>query len=574
MKRFLLLIVLFVQGLYAQVQFTAEPDKTTLGLDERLRIDFTMNGDGDDFVAPSFTGFDASGPMINIRNYWVNNKHSYSKIYTFFLQPRKKGTFTIGSAFVEIDNKRFKTAPFKVTVTDAAPSLPVVEPETGAGLYLVAVVNKTNPYVNEAVSVVYRLYVGYQADVRNYSIAETPKYNDFWSQRLESDYTRVHTGGIYKGQEYNYVELMPTVLYPQKSGALEIDPLSLEIILDVPTGQVDFFGDPIVRQEKKILRAEKKIINVKSLPEAGRPESFTGAVGTFDFKVVPSKTTVSGGQAIELTLSSEGRGNLKLFQLPKAIVPEGLEAYDPAHTEEVDVPLSGMQGRITDKYSIIAQKKGRYTIAPISFSYFDPATGSYKTITSEEFTVNVLSDASAEDLAAAASAENNKPQFRANATETRFNSMEREDFFGSVLFYVLVVLPFTLIPVIIIARRRKEEIDSDIEGNRKKQTSKLAKKYLTDAKANIGSKELFYIALERALHNFLRAKLNIETADMSKQNIRELLASKNIDAGTIDNFLMIMNNCEFARYAPSTDAAMQQDYDLAETVMNSLEKQL
>jgi hypothetical protein len=574
MKHFLLLIVLFAQGVYAQFQFTAEPDKTTFGLDERLRIDFTMNGDGDNFVAPSFVGFDASGPMINMRNYWVNNKHSYSKIYTFFLQPKKKGTFTIGPAYVEIDNKRYKTAPFKVTVTDAAPSQPIVETETGAGLYLVAVVNKTNPYVNEAVSVVYRLYVGYQADVRNYSIAETPKYNDFWSQRLESDYTRVHTGGLYKGQEYNYVELMPTVLYPQKSGALEIDPLSLEIILDVPTGQVDFFGDPIVRQEKKILRADKKIINVKALPEAGRPESFTGAVGSFDFKVVPSKTTVSGGQAIELTVSSEGRGNLKLFQLPKVAVPAGLEAYDPAHTEDVAVPLAGMQGRITDKYSIIAQKKGKYIIAPISFSYFDPTSGSYKTITSEGFTVNVLSDASAEDMATAAAAQDDKPQFRPNATDTRFSRMEKGDFFGSVLFYVLIALPFALIPVIIIACRKKEETENDVEGNRKKLTNKLAKKYLIDAKANIGNKELFYIALERALHNFLRAKLSIETADMSKQNIRALLASKNVDAGTIDNFITIMNNCEFARYAPSTDAAMQQDYDLAETVMNALEKQL
>lgn len=573
MKSFVVFILLLVQGAYAQVQFKAEPERTSFGLDERLRVDFTMNGDGDDFVAPSFTGFDVSGPMINIRNYWVNNKHSYSKIYTFFLQPKRKGTFTIGSAVVEIDNKRYKTAPFKITVTDAAPDVPLVEPETGAGLYLVAEVNKTNPYVNEAVSVVYRLYVGYKADVRNYGISGTPKYNDFWSQRLEGDHTKV-SSGIYKGQEYNYVELMPTVLYPQKSGALEIDPLSLEVVLDVPTGQVDFFGEPVVRQEKKILRAEKRIINVKALPENGKPESFTGAVGSFDFKVVPSKTTVSGGQAIELTLSSEGRGNLKLFQLPKAIVPAGLEAYDPAHSEDVDVPITGMQGRITDKYNIIAQKKGRYTIAPIAFSYFDPGTGSYKTITSTPIEINVLSDASAEDMAAAASAENNKPKFRANAENTHFTRTDKGDFFGSVLFYIFIVMPFALIPVIIIARRKKDEMDSDVVGNRKKHTNKLAKKYLGEAKAAIGKKEPFYVALERALHNFLRTKLSIETADMSKQNIRELLLSKNADAATIDNFITIMNNCEFARYAPSTDAAMQQDYDLAETVMTSLEKQL
>jgi hypothetical protein len=296
--------------------------------------------------------------------------------------------------------------------------------------------------------------------------------------------------------------------------------------------------------------------------------------------VNPSKTTLKNGESLDLTLSVIGKGNLKLFSLPKPVVPTALEMYDPVHEENVSTPLTGMTGRITDKYTIIPQYKGSYQIKPLSFSYFDLASGRYKTITSQPITITVL------DGPSVASGEKYNPtevtknkvevakSFAFIKPKTSLKSMEKEDFLGSGLFYSLVALPFLAIPLLIVGRRRKRAIDNDVVGNKIRKSNALAKKYLSEAKKHLGQKEPFYIALEKALHNFLKAKLNIETSDMSKEKIREILTERNAQPETIFEFITLTENCEFARYAPSSDTAIQQDYEKAVEIISNLEKQL
>ncbi|RZJ55389.1 MAG: protein BatD, partial [Flavobacterium sp.] len=196
MKRYILLLLLCMQGLYAQVEFKATPSKTNLGINERLRVEFSMNGDGDDFVPPSFDGFRVAGPSQMISNTWMNGKRSYSKTYSYVLTPTARGTFTIGQASIVIEGKTYKTSPFKVTV-GAAVQTPQQNPQnnpynpynnapdpnvkTGEGIHLVAEINKTSPYVNEPVTVVYKLYVSDNAAVRSWREMDSPAYNDFWS---------------------------------------------------------------------------------------------------------------------------------------------------------------------------------------------------------------------------------------------------------------------------------------------------------------------------------------------------------------------------------------------------------
>lgn len=333
-------------------------------------------------------------------------------------------------------------------------------------------------------------------------------------------------------------------------------------------------------EDSKRVSAGSKVINVRALPESGKPVDFSGAVGQFDFKVNPSKTTLKNGESLDLTLSVIGKGNLKLFSLPKPVVPTALEMYDPVHEENVSTPLTGMTGRITDKYTIIPQYKGSYQIKPLSFSYFDLASGRYKTITSQPITITVL------DGPSVASGEKSNPtevtknkvevakSFAFIKPKTKLKSMEKEDFLGSGLFYSLVALPFLAIPLLIVGRRRKQAIDNDVVGNKIRKSNALAKKYLSEAKKHLGQKEPFYIALEKALHNFLKAKLNIETSDMSKEKIREILTERNAQPETISEFITLTENCEFARYAPSSDTAIQQDYEKAVAIISNLEKQL
>ncbi|MHC0439314.1 BatD family protein [Flavobacterium sp. 3-210] len=581
MKRFLILFLFTFQGLLAQVQFEARVSKNTLGLNERLRIDFIMNVDGDNFEQPNFDGFKVvAGPSQQISQSWINGRSSFQKIYSYILQPEKKGNVTIRQAAIEFNGQIYKTSPIKIVVTNAvAQERDPNERPQGQGsetLNLVAEISKTNPYLNEPITVVYKLYFN-NIGVTGFKELAKPKYNDFWNQNIDIKQLSIEEGS-FQGQRCYFVILKKTILYPQKSGKLTIEPLSLDIGVQLPTNRRDMFGQMIITDDNKVVSAGAKTINVKPLPETGKPEGFSGAVGKFNFIVTPSKTSVKSGEGLDLVVSASGSGNMKLFTLPKPVVPNALEMYDPVHDEKVTTSLTGMSGRISDKYTIVPQYKGKYIIKPMQFSYFDLSTSSYKTITSQEIAIDVLDgpmQAEANNTANAAKNVISKTdQFKYIKSRTTLVSVEKDDFYGSDLYYALLFAPFIILPIIIIAKKKKEAIDGDVTGNRIKMNNKLAKKYLSEAKKQLNNKEPFYIALEKAMHNFLKAKLHIETSEMSKDNIRELLLSRNANPESVQSFINLTENCEFARYAPASSASIQQDFDKAVLIISELEKQI
>ena len=585
MKKYFIILILFItNSLLAQIQFEAKVSKNSLGLNERLRVDFIMNDDGDNFTPPNFDGFRVvGGPSQQVSQSWINGRSSFQKSYSYYLLPLQKGTLTIRQASVEINGHIYKTNPVKINVTNAIeqPKDPNNAPQISANdaLHLVAEVSKTNPYINEPITVVYKLYFSYNIGISNWRELNKPKYNNFWSQNIDIK-ELVAEEGKYNGERYRYVVLRKTVLYPQKSGKLEIEPLSLDLDVQLPTNRRDVFGRVQVVEDSKRVSAPSRIVTVKPLPEAGKPADFSGAVGNFSFKVTPSKTTLKNGESLELKVAVSGKGNLKLFDLPKPVVPNSFEMYDPVHSENVQTPLSGMTGSIIDSYTIIPQFKGKYPIKPMSFSYFDLGTNSYKRIASPEIMVDVMDGptASQGDVASTNTVSKNKisatEQFKFIKSKTNLQSINQPDFFGSGLYYGLLVFPFLLIPAIVLFKKKKEAIDGDIVGNRIKKSNALAKKYLSEAQKYINNKEPFYIALEKALHNFLKAKLHIETSEMSKEKITEILLSRKATPETILAFIKLTESCEFARYAPSTNEEIHHDYDKAVAIISDLEKQI
>ena len=586
MKRYLILFLIATNSLFAQVKFEANVSKNTLGLNERVRIEFSMNEDGDNFVPPNFeaSGFRVvGGPSQSISQSWINGRSTFQKSYTYILLPLQKGNLVIRQAIIEINGQIYKTLPIKINVTNAVqqpndPNEPAAV-KADDNLYLVADISKTNPYVNEPITVVYKLYFSFNIGITNWRELNKPKYNDFWSQNIDIKQL-VAEEGMFKGQRYRYVVLRKTVLYPQKSGKLEIEPLSLDIDCQVPKGRPNFFGQVQLVDDSKRVSAGSKLISVKALPEAGKPEDFSGAVGKFNFKVTPSRTGLKFGESLDLDVSVTGTGNLKLFSLPKPVVPSTLEMYDPQHSENVTTPLSGMTGSIADKYTIIPQSKGNFPIKPMRFTYFDLGTRSYKTITSPEIMLNVLDGPGIANSGTTTPSGTSKVAATANKAfayikqKTTLKPIQSDDFLGSRLFYTLLILPFLGIPALVFFRKRKEAEDADVVGNKKRKTNALAKKYLSEAQKQIQHKEPFYIALEKAMHNFLKAKLSIETSEMSKDKISEILLTRNADAATVKEFITLTESCELARYAPSTSVAIQQDYDKAVEIISSLEKQI
>ncbi len=565
----------------AQVQFEAKVSKTTLGLNERLRIDFIMNVDGDNFIQPTFEGFKIiAGPSQQVSQSWVNGRSSFEKTYSYYLLPTQKGTLVIKQSSIEYNGQIFKTSPIKINVT-AAVEMPKDPNDTQVtadnNLYLVADISKTNPYINEPITVVYKLYFN-NIGISNFRELNKPKYNDFWSQNIEIKQL-VAEEGMFKGEKYRFVVLKKTVLYPQKSGKLEIEPLSLDIDVQLPTNRRDVFGRVILAEGNKRVSAGAKTIQVKVLPEAGKPEGFTGAVGKFDFKVMPSRTNLKNGESLDLVVSVTGKGNMKLFTLPKPVVPNSLEMYDPVHKENVSTVLSGTSGKISDSYTIIPQYRGNYPVKSMQFSYFDLGSGTYKTINSPEIIINVLdgpmATAGVEDTTAVVKNKiYSNEQFKFIKLKTNLASIKPTDFFQSNFFYGLLFFPFLILPIIVLFKKKKEAIDGDVFGNRIKMNNKLAKKYLSEAKKQLNNKEPFYVALEKAMHNFLKAKLHIETSEMSKANIQELLLSRKANSATVTDFITLTENCELVRFAQSSSTAIQEDFDKAVVIISDLEKQI
>jgi hypothetical protein len=582
MKKLALLFTIFLHTLLAaqDVKFEAKVSKNSLGLNENLQVSFAINQDGDNFSPPDFEGFRlVGGPFQSTSYSWVNGVKSFNRSFTYILQPTKKGTFTIKSASIEFNDEIYKTAPIKISVTDAIqqpkdPNSP--DYKAGEGIHLVAEVSKGNPYVNEPLTVVYKLYFDPRFIVRNVREVANPKYNGFWSQHIDIKKLEA-VAGTYNGQDYAMVVWRKVILYPLEAGNKPLEPLSIHLDVDVPTRKrIGFMETTSYSTTQKTVSAGAKSINVKPLPEKGKPENFTGAVGTFDFSVKASKTQLKAGESLDLVVTASGNGNLKLFQLPKPEFPNAFEVFDPQHKEEVNTPLTGMTGKISDTYTIIPQFKGKYTIKPQTFAYFDLSSNSYKTITSEPIEITVLEGNA---VAGSNQNDNKKPVVKNDTFQyikltSYLTPINKTPFFGSNLFYGLLVAPFLLLPIIILARKKKEARDADEFGNRVRRNTKLAKKFLADAKKQMGNKVPFYMAMEKALHNFLKAKLHIETSEMSKENIQELLLNKKASEATVAQFISLMNDCEFARYTPSSEVAMQQDYDKAVEVISELEKQI
>ncbi|MDO9595124.1 MAG: BatD family protein [Lutibacter sp.] len=572
------------QVLLAQVEFKTSVSKTNLGLNERFRIEFSVDKQGaDNFKPPSFADFKVvGGPSSSVSQSWINGKASYSQTYIYIIEPKKEGEFIIDAATIEYNNEIVKSNLVKILVSKSIeiPKDPN-NPEYIAqqNIHLVAEVSNLNPYVGEGIYVVYKLYVSQNISVNDWRVSDSPQYNGFWNQDIEVTDINVQNGK-YNGEDYRFLVLKRAVLIPQRSGELIIEPMKMDFSVGIPTGRGDFFGNMITRNISYSTASDVRKVRVKALPEAGKPEGFSGAVGEFQFTVSADKNVLKANDAAQIKVEVKGSGNLKLFEIPKIVTPAELEAYTPEHKEEVTTSLSGLRGSVSDAYTVVPQFKGKYKIPEVSFSYFNPKEEKYYTILAEAVFVEVTEG---KDLpfvnndSAGTFKKNvvsNGNNFRFIALETKLKPIIKNDFLHSTEFYLLLLLPFLAIPIGIIIGKKRAKRAGDIFGNKIRNANRLARKYLSEAKKQLGKKEAFYIALEKALHNFLKAKLQIETSEISKEKIAELLQNKGVDANTIKEFITVLNDCDFARYTPTTDVMMKNEYEKTVEILTEIDKQL
>lgn len=579
------ILFMFSIHLQAQITFEAKVSKKRLGLNERLRVDFEMNENGDNFNPPSFTNFQVvSGPQQSVSRSWINGVRSFSKTYTYFLTPLTKGKVTLGQAEITIEGEVYKTLPVEIEVTEAVeqPNDPNnIDYITDENIRLVAEISDANPYLNEGITVVYKLYFRNPISISDVQEMESPTFGDFWSQMINIGRVQVNPRGNYNGEQFNEVVWRKVVLYPQKTGPLEIEPLTLNLSLSVPTNQRDLFGRQIPVQAQKVITTGKKRINVRTLPLTDQPAEFSGAVGQFDFDVILDKSALKASESFQVKVKVNGNGNLKLFNLPRINVPKTLEVYEPEHKEEVKVTLSGMQGSVEDVYTIVPQFQGKYPIPTLEFSYFDPEAATYKTLRSQDLLVDVFDGPVAMGSQGTPSAQLPKQNLQVPESAFRFIQLQTQlvpiaapEFWWSVPFWLLLGIPFVLLIAGYFINRFIVQKPENISLTKQRRAEQLSKKYLSSAKKAIHNQTAFYEALERALHNYLKAKLKIETTEMSKPNIKKLLVEKKVQEQAAQEFIESIENCERARYAPGSMVNIQSDFEKASTSIASLDRQL
>ena len=573
-KTFILFLAINSFVLSAQVNFEASVSKSKLALNERLRIDFVMNQNGDNFSPPEFENFQIiGGPNQSIKTSYVNGERKFSKTYSYFLKPLKKGKLSINQASIEIDGEIYKSLQIEVLITDSVkqPSDSTTQYYNDDDIELRALISKGSPYLNEPITVVYKLYYKAPINISDARETETPKFKDFWSQTIKIPQLKV-TREIYKGQNYNVVEWRKVVLYPQKIGELEISPLSLNLVLDVPTDKRDFFGNVIYDQTSQIISTGMRRIIVKDLPQIGKPASFSGAVGNFEFDVILNKNSLRATESFQAELKVKGNGNLKLFDLPDILVPNSMELFEPEREELISTNLSGMSGSVSKFFTVIPRFQGNFPIEEVEFSYFDPDTEKYKVLKSPRLTIDVY------DGPVISNTNNNNSNIITSNDSFRFiklngnlREVKNDVFFQSQFFYALATTPFILLLSFLLFtayKRNKKESSSQLIRIEERKIHKM----IDSAKESIGDKILFYDKIEKAIIKSLIVKFSIRIEALNKEKIQQIGQEKGLTKDDVLLIIKLIENCEKAKYSRSSDSIMNKDLESAKKVISSILK--
>lgn len=609
MKRLLSLslsLLLLLPLMADEVEFRAQaPGKVVAG--RPFQLTYTINQRARDLQAPEFLGFEyLAGPYTSQSSStsFVNGHRTstFTLTYTYTLLGNTPGDYTINPATITSDGKQYTSNGVRITVlppdeqptsssTSSSTSQSISErPEapssSSSDIFVRTIVTKTNVYEQEALQISYRLYVAGVDFAQMGNSLKLPEMTGFLKQELELG-NRQFELEHYNGRNYQAVTLFSYLLYPQHSGDIKIDAAQFEAILRVQTHQQvrsifdDFFGT--YENVSRSLPAPAVTIHVKPLP-AGKPAGFSGAVGQFSITPSISTTDIQANEAVTLSLNIRGTGNMKLIKTPSVDWPEGFEPYDPKVTNNFKPSNSGFTGNKNIEYLAIPRAAGDYTIPEVSFSYFDIQEGKYKTLSTPAYTLHVRrAPGQAADGEQVQTYTNvNKEDIKQLGSDIRYINTselpriytpEREPLTISTILLIDMII-FIISMLVLLLCRKLIKDNADQMGRRYKRANKVAQKRLKAAQLLLdGDNQAFYAEIEKAAFSYLSDRLRIPTADMTKDNIADLLQQKSVPESLIKQVNEVLSTAEFARYAPTTGAEKQALYDATTQIINQLENQ-
>ena len=624
MKRLIILWIGLIMPmmLLAQTPSIKVIGKQQVSVGEQFKIAFEVNADGKNFNAPRFEGFSVVGGPFNSTSSSIqvvngSMSRTVSNTYSYVLRADREGVFTIGAASIVVDGDVVKSEPFAVTVLADASAAggsqggssqggssqggssqgkqnsndPQV---SGQDLFLKVFPSKRSAYVGEPVVLTYKLYT--RVPVSQLSISKMPAYGGFWMRECDDNNggTLRQSSEVVNGIEYTTAEVKKVVLIPQKAGKLTIEPMGLECLAQMMTQRAPqrsndpfdvFFNDPFFSRSytnvQKNIETPTLSMEVKSLPENGKPASFSGAVGNYKFTASIDADETSTNEAMTMTVSVSGSGNLELLNLPAPNFPPDFEVYDPKVVSGVETNGQGMSGTRKAEYLVIPRRAGDFVIPPIEFSYFDPAQQQYVTLRSSQMNVKVNKGAGDDSEGGGLYASNQEgikylgSDIRHIKTVSSNLKPMDQHFFASVAYcaVLLGLLLVFLLALFLVKKRR--QFKQDVVLVRNKKATKVAKGRLKNAYKFMKEQDQnrFYEEISQALWGYISDKLGIERSVLSMDTAKEAMMRKGVDEALANEFVETLDTCEFARFAPG-DAASRMEglYDKGLEIIMKVEK--
>jgi len=604
-RKLKLLMIMMLIGFIAKadnIRFIMEgPEVVEMG--EQFRLGFTLNERGTDLQLPDLSNFDVlMGPStsqsssIQIINGKTTQTSSFS--YIFILRAKKEGKFTIRPASIKVDGKTYESNTLNIQVVKGQPQ----QQQSGGGqqessgdeeapaaniskenLFVRVTVDKSNVSKGEQILSTVKLYISQNVPLQGFDEVKLPTYEGFWTKDIEVPTQVNFTREVFNGKIYQVGILKKTILFPQQTGSIKINPFEITCLVRQRVRQQqsffdDFFDNYRVVKAKVI--SDPVTVNVKDLPN--QPANFSGAVGNFNIDASIDKTVVKSNEAVTLKLTVNGSGNLTLINAPKLELPQDFEAYEPKTSDRVIASDNGLTGSITFEYLFIPRFAGNFTIPAVEFVFFNPSSRQFETRKTEAFSLKV--EKGADDPNSSVVSSFSKEDVRMIGKDIRFIKQNKvklkpkgSSFYGTFEFYAIYILSAIGFAAFFVINRKKIKENSNLVLVRNKRANKVALKRLKEASGFLKNNqaEQFYEAVIKALWGYLSDKLSIPVADLNREKASESLLVQGIDQETVSELMKIIDDCEFARYAPAAfTGTMNEIYDGAAKVMGIFEKQI
>ena len=593
-KLLIVAALLVVGGLcaLAQVSFTVDAPRQVIE-GNKFTITYVLrNGEGSSFQEPKVEGTTKLLGPATSRSYssqWVNgvSSSSTSEEYAITYRADKAGKYNVAAAKVQVDGKTYSTQPFTLEILppdrtaqngqggvqiDNYDSQRAGKEVSADDLFIRINLSKSSAYEQEAVVCTIKLYTKYQ--VSQFMPTLQPSFNGFLIEELPITSSLNNVERV-NGQNYMVAELKKCILFPQQSGELEITSGNYDVTVVQYEAVRTLFGtmrQPVERQLS--IKSNSQKINIKALP-APRPASFSGAVGKFSVETEIKHPVLKTYEASTLSYKVTGQGNIKYLKAPKIQFPAQFDVYDPQNNADAKPSGSTVSGTMTFEYTFIPQYVGKYEIPATEFTYFDPSAGKYVTLNTPKYDLSV---AKGSGTAAQVPVDNNIEQKNTDILHIKTGDLglqkEHVSFVAGWTYWLWYVLPTILLAAILIYYRKLLKERQNMALMRTKHANKLAKKRLKQAKAYMAANDLgkFYAELLNAIWGYLSDKLGIPVSELNKENIASVLASREVDDGTVTMLMELLDKCEFAQYAPElADSGIGETYNKAVEVMDKLE---